>query len=57
MPWSSKALSPEHLRSSKARAPLSLPLGESRPPVFKFERAGICTSPLEISPKLTIFMV
>ena len=39
---------PPHLGSSKALAPLPLPLGSSRPPVVDFEREGICTRALEI---------
>jgi len=40
---------PPHLGSSKARAPLPLPLGLNTPPVVNFEREGICTTALEIS--------
>jgi hypothetical protein len=45
---------PTHLGTSKALAPLPLPLGWSRPPVVNFEREGICTNYPEISPKAHI---
>jgi hypothetical protein len=32
---------------------LPLPLGLSRPPVVNFEREGICTTSLKISPKVS----
>ena len=46
---------PPHLGSSKARAPLPLPSGLGRPPIASFLTGYLCTTYLEISPKVRDF--
>jgi hypothetical protein len=41
-------ITPDHLRSSKARAPSASAIGLRGPGVINFERAGIGTPNLEI---------
>ena len=48
MLWFSIALTPGHLRSSKARSSSVSAIGLQRPGVINFERAGVCTNSLEI---------
>ena len=48
---------PPHLGSSKARTPLPLPLGKSRPRVVKSEREGICTRAIKIMAKGAEFRI